>query len=229
MARSRRQALLETLERCRLYRPKTRCTKFDLDDFQNVKLRRQFHTRQTVVNKDTLVAASALANPVALNLANAFNPGGGWLQLCGQQEESLFFRSGLSNHLLEKYYPLKGAEVLYAADVPVWFGPESDGYPEIRQICSFIACAATNHPVLTSAGKLPKDEIELLLNKIHLILHVAYSKGHRNLVLGAIGAGVFCNPGRQVAEIFKVVLNHWHGVFENIVFAVLGDKNFQIF
>lgn len=177
----------------------------------------------TVICQDTLEAASHLHNPVALNLANAFNPGGGWLQLCGAQEESLFHRSGLSKHLLSKFYPLKWAEVLYAGDVPVWFGPESKGYPEIRQICSFIACAATDHPVLTSTGRLPKNEVELLASKIHLVMHVAHIKGHKNIILGALGCGAFRNPAQQVAEIFKTVLKHWD-VFDQIVFAVLGDN-----
>lgn len=93
-----------------------------------------------------------------------------------------FFDQACVDNLFIKFYPLKGAEVLYAADVPIWFRPESQGYPDISQKCSFIACAATNHPVLTSDGRLSKHEIELLLRKIHLIMHVAYSKGHRNIV-----------------------------------------------
>lgn len=229
MARSRKEALTETIDRCRSYHPRQTCQKFDLSDFKDVKLRRSFDTLLTVVHQDTLVAASALDNPVALNLANAFNPGGGWLQLCSAQEESLFYRSGLCRHLLSKFYPLKGVEVLYAADVPVWFGPESQGYPDISQKCSFIACAATNHPVLTSAGRLPKHELELLLQKIHLILHVAYLKGHRNVVMGAIGCGVFANPRADVANCFKTVVKHWDGVFDNVVFAVLGHANFTLF
>ncbi len=190
---------------------------------------KQFDTNLSVVEEDTLLAASRLHNPVALNMANAFNPGGGWLQLCGAQEESLCFRSGLSKHLLLQYYPLKGAEVLYAADVPIWFGPESQGYPEIRQQCSFISCAATDHPALTRAGRLPKHEIELLVRKIHLVLYVAKDNGHNNIILSALGCGAFANPAQQVAHIFKDVLKSWDGVFDNITFAILGKDNFNIF
>ncbi len=229
MNRTRRMALNDTLGKCKLYNPTETCKKFDLSSFIYVLPERTYNTTVTVAHMDTLEAAAMLENPVALNMANAYNPGGGWLQLCGAQEESLFFRSGLCKHLEHRFYPLKGAEALYARDVPVWFGTEASGYPDVvPKLCSFITCAATDGPTLTASSMLPNDEVDLLLQKIYLVFYIAYAKGHRNIVLSAFGCGAFRNPPEHVARLFAVALREWDGIFEKVFFAILG-ANFDVF
>jgi uncharacterized protein (TIGR02452 family) len=53
-------------------------------------------------------------------------------------------------------------------------------------------------------------------------LAVAEVRGHRRLVLGAWGCGVFRNAPRLVAEVFARWLAHprFAGAFERVVFAI---------
>lgn len=53
-------------------------------------------------------------------------------------------------------------------------------------------------------------------------------------ILGALGCGVFGNPPKRVAQIFRKVISEeeFAGRFDDIIFAILdtrGSKNSQIF
>jgi len=52
------------------------------------------------------------------------------------------------------------------------------------------------------------------------VLRVAAAHGHRALVLGAWGCGVFANVAADVASAFRTAL-HRVPAFERVVFAVL--------
>ena len=54
------------------------------------------------------------------------------------------------------------------------------------------------------------------------VLAVAQERGHRTLLLGAWGCGVFGNPPPLVASVFADWLEHprFRGAFERVVFAV---------
>jgi uncharacterized protein (TIGR02452 family) len=54
------------------------------------------------------------------------------------------------------------------------------------------------------------------------VLGVAAAHGHRSLVLGAWGCGVFGNDPAEVASLFGMALEGpFAGAFEAVVFAVL--------
>jgi len=56
------------------------------------------------------------------------------------------------------------------------------------------------------------------------ILWTAYTKGHTNLVLGALGCGCFRSPAHETATVFKECLDKYEGAFTKVVFAIL-DQN----
>jgi len=61
------------------------------------------------------------------------------------------------------------------------------------------------------------------------VLAVAAYHGHRNLVLGAWGCGVFGNDPAKVADSSATWLDapRLHGAFELVVFAIL-DKSTEL-
>ena len=70
------------------------------------------------------------------------------------------------------------------------------------------------------------EDREATKSKIRVALRVAALQGHRKLVLGALGCGVFGNPPPEVAKCFLEVLKEDEfqgGWWEDIAFAVLDN------
>ena len=200
-----------------------------------------------VVRQDTFDAAlnlqdaheilgSADAKPVcALNLANAFNIGGGWKNGAMAQEEELCYRSTLSETLPSRYYPMKPDECIYSSTVIIFRENYTKGHsymwtskPETLPVLSVISMAATNGPKLHPEDELQYEDASeriLMERKMRLILRTAGYYHHRRLVLGALGCGAFHHPAQEVARCWKRVLQEeeFKGWFEMILFAVL-DK-----
>ncbi len=61
----------------------------------------------------------------------------------------------------------------------------------------------------------------MLAARAERILAVASAHGHRTLVLGAWGCGVFRNDPAVVAAVFADALGRAEGRFDHVVFAVL--------
>lgn len=63
----------------------------------------------------------------------------------------------------------------------------------------------------------------VMLERIRYILAVAADQGHRAIVLGAFGCGVFRNDPVEVAGFFRKVLleEGYQALFDKIVFAIL--------
>ena len=60
-----------------------------------------------------------------------------------------------------------------------------------------------------------------MARRMHRLLHVAASQGHRSLVLGAWGCGAFRNDPVRTADVFREALaGPFDGVFDRIVFAI---------
>lgn len=177
-------------------------------------------TKISLYNQDTLKTAVCFKNPLILILADAERPGGTWVS--GMQEESLFRRTALFGHMLPDMYPLAPDEALLARHVEIFALDEKCvNLERIIGYGDFIACPG----VKSYTGKADRD---ILCNKIRLILDTAILYGYETVVLGALGCGVFgCNP-KQVAIIFKSVLEEYDGRIGQVVFAILG-KNYDIF
>lgn len=193
-------------------------------------------TTYEVTNETTLDAARRLhregcTDILCLNFGSAKNPGGGFLGGASAQEESLARASGLYGCLLSApdFYAYHRRErtliysdqLIHSPGVPVF--KHEDGSPmESFLPVSFITGAAVN------AGAVRENEPEsvamivpAMRTRIEKLLALCAARGHRTLVLGAWGCGVFRNDPEVIAGFFAEVLKgRFAGEFERIVFAI---------
>jgi len=187
-----------------------------------------------VTNESTLEATRRLGGDVAcLVFASARNPGGGFLNGAQAQEESVARASALYPCLRaagEFYAHHRAHEdltytdrVIYSPRVPVFRDDRGDLLPEPYEV-SFLTAAAPNRSAILRNQPERADAIPAaLLRRAVRVLHVAAAHGHRRLVLGAWGCGVFGNDPATVAETFRTVLRD-NRFFDHVVFAVLDRQ-----
>jgi uncharacterized protein (TIGR02452 family) len=192
-----------------------------------------------VRNVGTFAAAKALIeqgfeDPVCLNFASARNPGGGFLNGSQAQEECLARASGLYDSLRSQPFfyqanrdcgsALYTDHCVYSPAVPV-IRDDWERLLPVPYAASIITCPAVNAFAVRSNEPAKAREIEKVMrHRIRAILAIAQHHGHRALVLGAWGCGVFGNSPEWVAGAFLETLTgrgSFAGVFERVVFAVL--------
>jgi uncharacterized protein (TIGR02452 family) len=191
-------------------------------------------TRIEVTGETTLTAARRLAGTGAdevccLNFASAKNPGGGFLNGAHAQEEGLARSSGLyaSLRTAGEFYDFHRAQrdllysdhMIYSPGVPV-FRDDAGVLLEEPYDVAFVTSPAPNRGALrddAAAARIP----EVVRLRAAKILALACGNGHRRLVLGAWGCGVFRNDPAEVAAAFAGSLHGtFAGRFEQVVFAV---------
>lgn len=204
-------------------------------------------TGQTSTQPASSTSQSPISRVAVLNLASEKSPGGGWLNGALAQEECLCYRSSLYLSLHKSFYPLQSVSALYTPDVVIIRESFSQGHrllvPRLDNttlpVVSVISVAAIRRPdidvvkVDLGNGKFSEYSVfarradrVLTKDKMRISLRVAALKGHRKLVLGALGCGAFKNPTSVVADCWLEVLQESEfagGWWEDIVFAVL-DK-----
>ena len=185
------------------------------------------------------------ASVVLLNFASAKNAGGGFLRGAKAQEEDLARCSALYPCQLTQrgYYEANRAEhsllytdhLIYSPEVP-FFRDERLELLERPFLASVITSPAPNagEVLMRDGSQSARKQIhEVLARRARQVLAVAVAGGHRTLVLGAWGCGVFRNDPVEVAEVFAQALEETGGTFERVVFAVYcrgGDgPNLQAF
>lgn len=195
-----------------------------------------------VSNQTSLQAAQDLNNQgcedvVCLNFASAKNPGGGFLGGSEAQEEALCRPSALYASLatqLNTYYEInrncKNAlytnHIIYSPGVSI-FRNEDGELLEKTWNLSFVTSPAPNKGAIEKNSPHLVTEIETIFRqRIESVLAVMVAKGHRNLVLGAWGCGVFRNDPADVSLWFyeALVKNNWQSHFEHICFGVLDHS-----
>lgn len=191
-----------------------------------------------VINNDCLNFARKLdktyKNITILNMANAYNPGGGVLFGSNAQEEYLCrcsnYFPGLN--LMAKYYPIDSKNnCIYTKDVTVFRGTQEDGYPILDKeeifVLDIIAVPAINHPKLTEYGLYTEEAEFETKEKIKTILNVSIINNTEVLILGAFGCGVFRNPPKEMARCFKEVLFNMneYGNLKKVFFVIKEDSN----
>ncbi|WP_437893599.1 TIGR02452 family protein [Sorangium sp. So ce124] len=192
-----------------------------------------------------LIEQEGEARVMALNFASAKNPGGGFLRGAKAQEEDLARCSGLYASLVEQrdYYDQNRAcgsflytdHIIYSPDVP-FFRDEQHALLDRPFALSIVTAPAPNAGEAFQRDDATDQEIRAALERrADMVLAAAGAHGHRCLVLGAWGCGVFRNDPREVADVFARCLGspRFRGAFSRVVFAVYdrGDDrpNYRAF
>lgn len=186
-----------------------------------------------------LVLDEGVDDPLLLNFASARNPGGGFVNGAKAQEEDLCRCSGLYPTLLTQraYYDANRActsalytdHLIHSPKVP-WFRARSRDRPDALFLASVITAPAPNAGVVREREPHAIDDIETTLRRrAGCVLSVAAAHGHRTLLLGAWGCGVFRNDPAQVADAFGAWLEspQFAGAFDRVVFAVYDTSKTQ--
>ena len=198
-------------------------------------------TNIQVINQDVIKTTIELYNQIqsnsdkskilVLNLASKKHFGGGVENGAMAQEEELFRKTDYGIHKGSELYPLSLNEFVFTSKVSI---VKDEFYNKIHPNNIFqvdmLAMSALYNPVIID-GKLSKSDYDLTFSKIDNIFKFAISNSNTNLILGAIGCGVFYNPPLEIIEMFNKCLQKYNGHFENIIFSVKSsrDNNFDLF
>ncbi|MEG3833851.1 MULTISPECIES: TIGR02452 family protein [unclassified Microcoleus] len=179
-----------------------------------------------------LVKGEGCHDLALLNYASARNPGGGFINGAKAQEEDLARCSGLYPCQLTQpeYYQANRSQdsllytdyLIYSPKVP-WFRIRSRELLDDYFLASVITAPAPNAgQVLRRDPNAIPDIEKALRRRAGYVLAVAQDNGHRSLLLGAWGCGVFCNDASMVADAFGQWLEspRFHGCFDRVVFGI---------
>ena len=227
------EAQARAVQGTRLYRPEALAALVAQPGPQGAPAPTDFWEVTTQVAAQRWVSEGA-ERVVLLNFASARNPGGGFLNGAKAQEEDVTRCSGLYPCLLAQplYYGVNRSQhsmlytdhIIYSPDVP-FFRVRNREFIEEPFVASVITAPAPN------AGqhrrkKGGEDEIEVALRRrAAYVLAVCEAEGHRNVLLGAWGCGVFRNDPNLVASAFEDALGgRFAGAFDRVVFAVISRE-----
>jgi uncharacterized protein (TIGR02452 family) len=174
---------------------------------------------------------------VLLSFASARNPGGGFINGAKAQEEDLARCSGIYPCLLTQptYYDINRASdsllysdyVIYSPKVP-WFRVRNRELLDDVFLASVITAPAPNAgQALRRDPECSPEIASTLRQRAGIILAIARDHGHRSLLLGAWGCGVFRNDPNMVADVFGEWLKdrRFLGCFDRVTFAIYTSKN----
>jgi len=226
-------ALTEAVEKTRLYTPEQASAAFESLNPKPSQLPAIEVTGETTqIAARRLVESESVADLVTLNFASARNAGGGFINGAKAQEEDLCRCSGLYPCLISQhgYYEANRKNesaiytdhLIYSPNVP-WFRTRSRDDPHTLFLASVITAPAPNAGVVLSREPDALTKIEAALRRrAGLVLAVAAANGHRTILLGAWGCGVFRNDPALVADAFGNWLesDKFAGAFDRAVFAI---------
>ncbi|AFY91710.1 TIGR02452 family protein [Chamaesiphon minutus] len=191
----------------------------------------------TQVAAQRLVQSEGCHDLVLLSFASARNPGGGFINGAKAQEEDLARCSGIYPCLLTQpaYYDanrqgeslLYTDNVIYSPNVP-WIRIRNRELIDDIFLASVITAPAPNAGQALRRDPTCGDEIVATLRRrAGIVLAIARDNGHRSLLLGAWGCGVFGNDPSMVADAFGQWLSdpRFLGCFDRVVFAIYTSKS----
>lgn len=197
-------------------------------------------SRIEVTNETTLEAARQLADTdlagtdlACLVFASAKNAGGGFLTGAQAQEESVARASALYACLtaVPEFYAFHREQgdlrysdrVIYSPGVPV-FRDDKGRFLDEPYLVTFLTSAAPNAGAIGRSQPEVADTIPAALRaRAARVLDIAAAHGHRRLLLGAWGCGVFRNDPALVAGAFAEALRK-RDRFDFVRFAVLDRQ-----
>src|SRR5207244_2977475 len=143
-----------------------------------------------VINEDTFNLAIKYfeegLNPLVLNMASDYKPGGGVGSGKIAQEEELFRRSNAHQTHLKEWYPLNPNEIIYSPEITIIKGDHNSNYRLIgEKIISMVACPAIRNPKLIQ-GKYNGNDYNLMYKKIESLFKLGIMMSHDSLILGAL-------------------------------------------
>ncbi|MEM6292876.1 MAG: TIGR02452 family protein [Myxococcota bacterium] len=179
-----------------------------------------------------LVEDEGWSDLVVLNFASARNPGGGFIRGAKAQEEDVARASGVYPCLLGQstYYDVNRAQrsliytdhLIYSPGVP-WFRTRSRTLLDRYFQAAIITAPAPNagEVLRRDPGAGPRIDVALR-HRAGLVLALARAQGHRSLLLGGWGCGVFRNDPARVADAFGSWLasETFAGDFDRVCFAI---------
>lgn len=211
--------------------------------------------KQTIVSKIEITQESTQAaarrfkennvrDVCVLNFANGLHPGGGVLDGCVAQEETICRQSNLYFCLknqskmyefnIKKGDPMCSDYMIYSPDVVFFRDDEYELVYPIR--VSVITSPAPDLRGMQITPEVKQLSIDLIKNRCRRIIQMAMRTQRRVLILGAFGCGAFLNSPDDVSKIFKELLvDEFYGMFfTNIIFPIftikgLENKNYDIF
>jgi hypothetical protein len=177
-----------------------------------------------------------------LNMANAYVPGGAYVEGATAQEENMFRRTDCHFYVgdneydqIRDCYRPEMTQLISAENGLVYLdancprvcirGPENRlkadlGYPWLpeHEIFPFFELRAAAQD-LRHGLDFNQDEAR---RRIAAQLDTLINHGIRHAVLGASGCGAFRNPSRDVARIYKEEISARHENFDLIAFAIFS-------
>ncbi len=187
-----------------------------------------------------------------LNMANAYVPGGGYVEGMSAQEENMYRRTDCHFYITEKEYDRSlnryrpfMTELISATNGTVYLDTDNPricirgsedqtrddlGYAWLKEdeIFPFYELRASAQDL---RGKVQFDAAEAR-KRIVSQLDTLKANKVRYAVLGAFGCGAFLNPAEIIATIYKEEIEKRIDDFSLIVFAILDSsksENYSIF
>ena len=175
-----------------------------------------------------------------LNMANAYVPGGGYIEGASAQEENIYRRSDCHFYIRDEDYDREAdryrphmTELISGATGRVYLdtahprvcirGSENQSQPDLGyrwleedEVFSF-------HELRSAAQDLRSGDLfdaALARRQIAAQLDTLIDAGIRHAVLGAFGCGAFRNPADEVAAIYRQEIEKRRDGFSIIAFAI---------
>jgi len=193
-----------------------------------------------ILQTDTISAARELhllapnAKIAILNMASPLRPGGGVLTGATSQEEFLCTRTTLLPSLKDEFYRLPELGGVLTSDCLVFRDAAGNNLSKAdRFYVDVITATMLRFPELKGGKDGPKttwaneQDLEVVLEKMRVVMRAVSSNGIQRVVLGAWGCGAYGNPVKEIARAWRTVLlgnkrgrkEEWKGV-EQVVFAI---------